>query len=63
MALLVSFEDCEHRQILMEVGESIIVEAKIPTTLYPLDSGETIDPGNAMTCITCNTTRIVKVAV
>ena len=63
MSLLVAFEDCPHRQILAEVGESIIVEGKIPVTLYPLDSEESIDPGDIMTCITCDEPRKVKSAV
>jgi hypothetical protein len=63
MSLLVRFEVCDHRQMLMEVGEIPVVREDIPTALYPLDAGETIDPGNAMTCITCDTTRIVRTAV
>lgn len=63
MSLLIAFEECKHNQILMEVGESIPATVLVPFTLYPLDADNSVEPGDAMTCITCNDTRTVRTTV
>lgn len=64
MALLVSFEDCPHGQILVEIGETPPPAITLtPWTTYPLDEHNSIDPGDEMTCITCMVTRTVRSAV
>jgi len=67
MSLFLAFEDCPHVQLLLEVGETIPEQQTDrpcpPWTTYPLDTGESISPGDIMTCITCDEPRKVKSAV
>ncbi len=66
MALLVSFSDCPHGQILVEIGEIPPPAITLsPWTTYPLDDDpdNKIEPGDKMTCITCMETRTVRSAV
>lgn len=66
MALLVTFADCPHGQVLVEIGETPPPAITLtPWTTYPLDSdpANAITAGDEMTCITCMVTRTVRTAV
>jgi hypothetical protein len=65
MSLLLTLDPCGHRQMLVEVGENPPTIPDLPWVLYPMDADEanSIQPGNAMTCITCDETKIVRQAI
>lgn len=63
MSLLVTLDPCGHSQLLMEIGETIPAAVLVPWTTYPLDAENSVDPGDEMTCITCDDTRTVRTAV
>jgi hypothetical protein len=65
MALLVTFTDCPHGLLLVEVGETPPAGDDPPWTTYPMDDdpANAIEPGNDMTCIVCMATRTVRSAV
>lgn len=60
MSLLLTLDPCGHRQLLLEIGETIPAAVLVPWCTYPIDTGTSIDPGDEMTCITCCETRIVR---
>jgi hypothetical protein len=66
MSLLVTFADCQHGQLLVEIGEHLPPAATLtPWATYPVDDdpANAITPGDLMTCITCMETRTVRSAV
>ena len=59
MSVLLTFMDCPHMQILLGPREAVVVAGKIPVVTYPADDDESLEPGNAMTCVTCNRTQVI----
>jgi hypothetical protein len=58
VSVLLTFKDCTHQQVLSERGDP---EPVLPWVFYPVDDQDEIEPGNAMTCITCDASRVIAI--
>jgi hypothetical protein len=56
---MLTFMDCPHSQILLGPREMITVARKVPVVTYLADEDEELEPGNAMTCVTCDRTQVI----